>query len=80
MLNQFVEGTLFLIFGVCCVAFAQQLSDSERKLVEKFPRMRVTGWAGTRKGVLVLKWCGAIVIVSAILQEIVVLALLLYPH
>ena len=54
---ELIIGTVLVIGGGIALTSADKLSAFEKRLVNAHPWTRVTGWAGTRKGVLA--WRGA---------------------
>jgi uncharacterized membrane protein len=62
-------GVLLILTGVVVVAAAEQLSMFERRMVEKHPKTRVTGWSGTRKGTLSWRIVGLLLIVVGAAQQ-----------
>jgi hypothetical protein len=68
---QFIIGTMLVVSGVIAFTSADTLSAFEKRLLDTHSWTRVTGWAGTQKGVLawrgvgiLLVLCGAWVLVS----------------
>jgi hypothetical protein len=64
-----IAGILGVVAGVIVLVFAKRLSMFERRMVEKHPGTRVTGWSGTRKGTLAWRAVGIMLIVLGGAQQ-----------
>jgi hypothetical protein len=60
-------GYLFIVGGLGILFFATQLSALEKRLLEKFSWTRVTGWAGTSRGVYAWRFGGLLITISGLL-------------
>jgi hypothetical protein len=59
---QLIIGTMLAIGGVIAFTLADKLSAFEKRLLDTHPWTRVTGWAGTRKGVLAWRGVGVLIL------------------
>ena len=59
---QLITGTMLVIAGAIAFASADKLSAFEKRLLDTHPWTRVTGWAGTRKGVLAWRGVGVLIL------------------
>jgi len=73
-----VLGLIFTLVGLVVIGFAEELSLFERRMVEKYPATRVTGWSGTRKGTISWQVVGLLLVVLGLAYEI--LPFLLFRH
>ena len=64
-----VLGTVLIVVGCGVMACAAQISAFERRLLERHPWTKVTGWSGTRKGVLVWRIIGAAFVMLGFLVQ-----------
>jgi hypothetical protein len=64
-----VIGALLVAAGTVVVVLSEKLSAWEKRLKEAQPWTRVTGWSGTRKGVIAWRFAGALLILLGILFE-----------
>lgn len=53
-------GVVFVVAGIFFAGFAERISSFERRLAEKYPITRVTGWSGTRKGIMYWRVLGLV--------------------
>jgi hypothetical protein len=67
---------MFVIAGAIIFVFAEELSKFERRLVEKFPATRITGWSGTRKGTNSWRLVGLLLALLGVFFTILPLVLL----
>ena len=58
-----IVATAFLVGGSIVLTFAERLSAFEKRLLDAHPWTKVTGWAGTRKGVLAWRCVGGMLLV-----------------
>lgn len=63
-------GLAQVVLGVISIAFAERISMFERRLMDRFPWTRVTGWSGTRKGTMSWRVVGGLLIVLGLAYEI----------
>jgi uncharacterized membrane protein YdcZ (DUF606 family) len=73
-----IIGLIFVLAGVVVIRFAEKLSLFERRMVEKHPATRVTGWSGTRKGTISWRIVGLLLVVLGLV--VATLPLLLLHH
>lgn len=59
---QLIVGTMLVIGGVVVFTAADKLSAFEKRLVDTRPWTRVTGWSGTRRGVLAWRVVGILIL------------------
>jgi anti-sigma-K factor RskA len=67
LFNVFENASLIAI-GVIVIGFSPHISNWERRLSDKHPSTRVTGWSGTWKGILVWRLIGAVLAFVGLLQ------------
>jgi len=65
-----IVGILTVIAGIIVVAFAERLSLLERRIVDKHPNTRVTGWSGTKKGTRAWRLVGMLLIFVGAIQQL----------
>ena len=58
-----VVGTVLLVCGSVALTFAERLSAFEKRVLDAHPWTKVTGWAGTRKGILAWRCVGGMLLV-----------------
>jgi hypothetical protein len=58
------------ISGVAILLCARHLSDFEKRLRERRPWTKVTGWSGTAKGVWCWRFVGVLVILLSLLVAV----------
>jgi hypothetical protein len=58
MIEIFISAA-FVAVGILICIFARQISNWEKRLAEAYSWTKVTGWSGTRKGILVWRCIGA---------------------
>jgi hypothetical protein len=63
-------GIAFFLFGVVIIGFAERLSRLERRMVQRFPGTRVTGWSGTRKGTISWRGVGLLFVILGLVDEV----------
>jgi hypothetical protein len=47
-----VSGACLVGLGIAFFTLAPHISNWEREMIQHYPRTKVTGWSGTRKGTL----------------------------
>jgi len=62
-------GTVLILAGCGVIACAVQLSAFERRLLERRPWTKVTGWSGTRKGVVIWRVIGGVLVMLGLLIQ-----------
>ncbi len=63
-------NVLFVIAGIVVIVFAERLSMFERRMAEKHPSTRVTGWSGTRKGTMSWRVVGLLLVIAGSAQQL----------
>jgi hypothetical protein len=58
----FIATALLAIAGVAIILCAKPLSDFEKRLKERKPCTKITGWSGTQRGVWSWRLVGLLVI------------------
>jgi hypothetical protein len=59
---------LIAVLGLIVATFAPQISHWEKRMADRYPFTKVTGWSGTPRGIFVWRVIGALVIVRAVLE------------
>jgi hypothetical protein len=59
-------GANLLVAGIACFSCAPHISKWEKRSEQSHPRMRVTGWSGTPKGIFMWRLIGVLLAIMGI--------------
>lgn len=61
-----VVGAILIPIGILVSRFAREISDWEKRMARAHTWTRVTGWSGTRRGILIWRVLGLVISVYGI--------------
>jgi len=62
-----ISAIAAICVGIALVLLAPRISLFERRLLDKHPSTKVTGWSGTRKGVYAWRVIGVVLVLAGII-------------
>ena len=60
----FTVESLLIVAGVFVLVSAAKLDAFEKRLIDKYPKLKVTGWTGTNKGVMAWRGVGVLIVLD----------------
>lgn len=60
----FTVELLLIVAGVFVLVSAEKLDAFEKRLIDVYPKLKVTGWTGTGKGVMAWRGVGVLLVLD----------------